>query len=330
MTIISYQGRAVSLQPGLSVLDALLRSGHAIPHSCRTGVCQSCLMQATAGTPPEAAQAGLRETLRAQGYFLACRCHPCAKLEVRLPGSGAHRIRAAVTRREPLAPGVLRIDLRPASDFAYRAGQYITLWKDRQTARSYSLASVPTQGPDLELHIRHVPGGQVSRWAHERLKVGDRVWIQGPVGECFYVPGHTRRRLLLAGTGTGLAPLYGILRDALAHGHSRAIHLFHGARNPDGLYLAQTLTALTQVHTNLRYHPCVLDPGRHPRADTPVGPLPRQVLRTLPDLSDWRVYLCGDAEFVKNLRKQAFLAGAGIDDIHADAFTPATEQRLSA
>lgn len=330
MATIRYQGRAISLEPGLSVLDALLRNGHAIPHGCRSGACQSCLMQVTTGAVPEAAQAGLRATLRAQGYFLACRCHPSGAVEVRLPGATGRRIRAAVTGHELLAARILHLVLQPEIDFSYRPGQYITLWRDRQTPRSYSLASVPPQSRGLELHIGRVPGGRVSSWVHDALRVGDRVWIEGPLGECFYVPGAPGRPLLLAGTGTGLAPLYGVLRDALTQGHSGAIHLFHGALNPEGLYLTEALTDLAQTHTNLRYHPSVLDPGRPPRAGTAVGPVSRQILETLPDLSDWKVYLCGDPEFVRDLRKQVFLAGVGMDDIHADAFTPTAAQRLSA
>ena len=61
----------------------------------------------------------------------------------------------------------------------------------------------------------------MSGWLGTEARPGEAVRLQGPVGECFYVPGQPEQPLLLAGTGTGLAPLYGIVRDALAAGPHR-------------------------------------------------------------------------------------------------------------
>jgi ferredoxin len=134
----------------LSVLEALLDAGLEIPNDCRAGVCQSCLMQATAGPVPEGAQAGLRDTLRCQGYFLACRCHPQHDLEVRLPAARALRVTARVTGHECLAQDILRLRLGTAAGFHYRPGQYLTLWRDECQGRRYSLASVPGRYSNLE------------------------------------------------------------------------------------------------------------------------------------------------------------------------------------
>ena len=52
MVAIRHDRHRYELAPGQSVLDCLLASGLAIPHSCRNGVCQTCLMRAIEGTPP--------------------------------------------------------------------------------------------------------------------------------------------------------------------------------------------------------------------------------------------------------------------------------------
>ncbi len=41
-----------------------------------------------------------------------------------------------------------------------------------------------------------------------------------------------------------------------------------------------------------------------------------------PDLSGWRVYLCGNPQMVEAARMQTFLAGAGSSEIFADPFLP--------
>lgn len=48
------------------------------------------------------------------------------------------------------------------------------------------------------------------------------------------------------------------------------------------------------------------------------------MIERLPSLKDHRVFLCGNPDVVGLLRKKAFLAGASLKDIYADAFLPST------
>jgi ferredoxin-NADP reductase len=69
---------------------------------------------------------------------------------------------------------------------------------------------------------------------------------------------------VLAGTGTGLAPLLGIARDALARGHRGPIVLHHGARSRAGLYADAEVRELARRHPTLEVAPCVLETTRWP------------------------------------------------------------------
>lgn len=145
-------------------------------------------------------------------------------------------------------------------------------------------------------------------------------WLQGPSGACFYTEGKPEQPLLLAGTGTGLAPLIGIVRDALAREHRGPIWLFHGAVHTAGLYLYQELRLLAGRFRNFRYIPTVLE-GAPPEGGV-TGALDQCVLSTFPNLDGWRGYVCGDPAFVNSLRKKIFLAGIASKEIHTDAFVP--------
>ncbi|RMH62196.1 MAG: oxygenase, partial [Zetaproteobacteria bacterium] len=193
-----------------------------------------------------------------------------------------------------------------------------------ELTRSYSLASLPEEDA-LELHIKRVPGGQMSGWIFDELQEGDEVVFHGPAGDCFYLPGHEEQPLLLVGTGTGLAPLYGIVRDALRHGHRGPIYLYHGSLHATGLYLEETLSTLAERNAQFHYVPCVLQ-GTAPRGGR-TGNIVDVPKRELGSLNGYRVYLCGDPELVHALRQQCFLAGAAMQDIYADpfVFTPAAE-----
>jgi NAD(P)H-flavin reductase len=270
------------------------------------------MMRATRGTVPAAAQQGLKDSWKAQGYFLPCVCVPDSDLTLATVGDEA-RTGAVIAALEPLSTSVMRVRLHCDRPLDFRPGQYCSVMRDDGLARSYSIASLPSEG-DLELHVRRVENGRMSGWLHEGAHVGDRVTVQGPSGECFYVPGQAEQSLLLVGTGTGLAPLWGILRDALRSGHRGPIHLFHGAVRREGLYLVQEIQKLIAGHPQVTYTPAVLDEE---------GPVDQVLLSRLPKLAGWRAYVCGDPGLVRTLKKKIFLAGAASKEIFADAFLPA-------
>lgn len=304
-----------------TVLDVLLAHEVAVPSSCRSGLCQTCMMRAVKGTPPGAAQKGLKDTLKAQNYFLACCCHPDEDLELALPDTQTARVRATVSSIEKLSSDIVGVSLQCEQPLDYKSGQFINLFGENSLARSYSLASVPAQDQHLTLHVRKVPDGRMSSWIHHQLSSGDSVEISLPVGDCFYTPGNAAQPLLLIGTGSGLAPLYGIARDAIAQGHTGPIRLYHGSTNVEGLYLDKTLRQLTRQHENFSYMPCVSDEPVE-QEDIASGHVLDVALQDHAKLAGWRVFLCGNPNMVKAAKKKTFLMGAAMKDIHADAFLP--------
>lgn len=336
---VTYQGRPHLVREGQTLLDALLDGGEAIASSCRVGACGACMVQATAGTIPAAAQAGLRDSWRARGYLTSCTCLPIGPLTLEPLGEGA-RVAARITERLPLSASVTRVRLRLAAELPARAGQYVTLLR-AGVARSYSIAAIP--GPQLlELHVRHLPGGALSPYlctegegegvasadadapadAERDAGAADALWVQGPLGDCIYLPGRPEQPLLLAGTGTGLAPLWGVLHDALAAGHTGPIHLFHAALEPAGLYLVEELSLLAAHHPQLHYAPSVLRDAAAGPPGLEEGALDQVIARHLPKTAGMRAFVCGDPAIVALLKKKLFLSGTALREIAADAFLP--------
>lgn len=321
MPLIHYDGRSLIMEEGKSVLEILLSADYEIPNSCHAGVCQSCMMQVVEGQVDKRAQIGMKDSWQAQGMFLACQCRPDQDLEIRLPSADNLRVTCTVSDHMRLTRDVVRIRLQPSKAFDYSPGQHITLWRDESLGRVYSLASVPAlAGNELELHVKRMPVGALSTWLYDDLRVGDQLQIQGPGGNCFYTGRDPTQNLLLAGTGTGLAPLCGIVRDALAQGHTGEIHLYHGAVSAEGLYLHDLLKQLAVEHPMFHYHPVTLTPEPEQDSLIQVEKLDELLSRKRSTLQGWKVYLCGAADLVRKLQRQSFLAGAGLQDIYADAF----------
>lgn len=302
----------------LSVLDCLTAQGVSVPSSCRSGVCQTCMMSATSGTVPALAQAGLKSTHAAQNYFLACSCFPEQDITVELVDAKARQHQAQITGIEYLNADILGIKLKPLQPFAYKAGQFINFFKDAHTARCYSLASVPTIDDELFLNVRKVPNGLMTSWIFDELKIGDEVTISDASGDCFYVAGNAEQNILLIATGSGLAPLYGIIKDALLNGHRGKLSLYHGSYNTAGFYLVAALQSLAEKHPNFTYTRCVSD-GVVVQGYA-SGMVLDVALAEHPKLSGWRVFLCGNPDMVNAAKQQTFFAGASMRDIFADPF----------
>lgn len=320
MIPLNVDGQVLDCAPAETVLDCLDRSGLSVPSSCRAGLCHSCLVRATEGSPTPESQKGLKPPLAAQGYFLACRCTPSEPLAITLASPLTQRKPAVIAEIRALTPRVLRVRLAPDAPLEYMPGQFLNLETPAGDIRSYSIASIPTE-PWLELHVAVIPNGCVSGWLRDQAAVGQAVNILGPQGSCCYTPGNSEEPLLLAGTGTGLAPLYGIAREALRHGHTGPIRLYHGSLAAPGLYLHEALRGMAGTHPSLEYHASVLN-AEDGAPDVPTTPLDQMIFEHIPDMKGWRVFLCGAPEFVQMMQRKVFMAGASMSAIHADAFVP--------
>lgn len=235
-------GRTARPASGSNLLDALLAMDVAVPWSCRAGNCQACLVRCEAGEPADGQPDALPASLRQQGWRLACQCRVFDDLQVR-PFDPAHDATPArVIALRWLAGEVLVLRLAPERPIRYRAGQHVQLWL-AGVARPYSFASVAHTDPWLEFHIACRHGGAFAS-AARALRLGDAIGLgQVSGGALHYDPSWSGRPLWLLAGGTGLAPLWAVLREAVAAGHQGPIHVMHVAREPYWQPEWQTLQA---------------------------------------------------------------------------------------
>jgi ferredoxin-NADP reductase/ferredoxin len=319
---ITFQEHSFEGGPG-TLLELLEAQGHAVPSSCRAGACQTCLMQLVRGVVPDAAQQGLSAPMKERGLILACQCRPEADIEVALADEAGATHKAEVVAISKAGDSVRILHLRPRESYNWHAGQFLRLYDDGEGGwRNYSIASVPGIDDTLELHVGHVARGRFSDWIFSGLRVGDTLAISRALGNCLYAPGQPGQNLLLIGTGTGLAPLLGVAREALRAGHAGTIALYHGSRTPAGHYAQERMGRLARAHPNLHYHGCVSGSAPAMGEGLRAGRALTLALADHPDLAGWRVFLCGHPAMVEAARMEAFLAGAASAQIHADAFLP--------
>jgi len=318
MTKLTISDKTYDCQDDESVLDALIRQDVEVSFACKKGTCHCCMLRSTESTPPSASQQGLKDTLKNLGYFLACLCKPEQDLSIKLPEQSEIFSSGRVVVNKMLNRNTILLIVECQDVLEYKAGQFVNLQRKDGLTRSYSIANTPQADKTLEFHIRRLPNGQFSNWVQDELKVDDTISISEPLGHCFYLPERKEQGVLLVGTGTGLAPLAGILMDALSHGHSGPIYLFHGSTEVEDLYRIDEMRKLSENNTNFNYIPCVS--GQHVPEGYSAGRANTVALERLTDLSGWRVFLCGHPEMIDAMKTDAFMKGASMKDIYTDAF----------
>ncbi len=330
MTIqVTFKDKTYQCDSSRPLLSTLLEQGAFVPYSCQAGLCQACMCKVTQGVVPSESQAPLDKHLQEQGCFLPCICKPSQDISIELATkanitlaekniSDFASYTTMVLEKTWLNDDVLRLCLVRPESLEYRAGQFINLTQpESKLTRSYSLASLPCEN-FLELHIKRVPNGRMSNWLCDELQCGENIEISGPSGACYYQQEEQEQDIILAGVGTGLAPLFGILRDALESDHQGQIHLFQASLNQKGLYYQNEIQDIVNDVKNLTYIPCVLQ-GEAP-SNGKQGAIDKLIIDTLGDCTGKRAYLCGDDAVVQAMKETLLQNGLTENDILADAF----------
>ncbi|GAB2934676.1 FAD-binding oxidoreductase [Rhodococcus aerolatus] len=180
---------------------------------------------------------------------------------------GPRRWTATVVERLRVADDVavvrLQVDRDPGAPAgspvpAMAAGQYLSVSTDRRPGlwRTYSPATAPDPGGQVELHVRTVPGGWVSGSVVGHTRPGDRWTLATPMG-ALRVDRASGRDVLMVAGGTGLAPMRSLLLELARSGGAPRVHLFVGGRHPGDLYDLPALAELARRNPWLTVVPVV-------------------------------------------------------------------------
>jgi NAD(P)H-flavin reductase/hemoglobin-like flavoprotein len=197
-------------------------------------------------------------------------------------------------RRQDLAV----LTIRPDQPLHYTPGQYLAVQVPRwpRVWRNFSIANAPRENGLIDLHVRAVPGGMVSRSLVHNTGLGDTVLLGQARGE-MTVSVEPDRDLLCVAGGTGLAPIKAIIEAVIAHGRPgrrRKITLFFGARTEEDLYDLTDLRVLEWIYPALTVIPVV---SHQPGFDGVNGMLPDVTARHA-SAEEAEILICGPDSMV--------------------------------
>jgi CDP-4-dehydro-6-deoxyglucose reductase, E3 len=327
-------GRSFSVDRDERVLAAAIRQGVGLPYGCKDGACGSCKSKLVAGRVIHGAHQAKALSVAEEeaGYTLTCCAAPQTDLvlEARtVTGAGDFAVKKMPCRVMSLhkpAPdvAVLKLQLPAGTPLAYHAGQYIEFILRDGARRSYSMANAPhTQATllGIELHLRHLPGGQFTDHVFGAMKEKELLRLEGPFGSFFVREDSTKPMVLLA-SGTGLAPIKAIIEHLQHTGATRPTTLYWGCRSLQDLYLHSWAVEAARVSPWLRYVPVLSEPLPSDEWTGRTGWVHDAVMADHPDLSGHQVYACGAPVMVASAQRD-FTARCGLptDEFFADAFT---------
>lgn len=212
---------------------------------------------------------------------------------------------------------------------SYEAGQFVNVYctvEGEFVQRSYSFSSSPSVDADPVLTIKKVPRGKASNYLHETIRPGNILTISAPLGR-FTLDNSTHQgHLLLIAGGSGITPIFGLLKARLKRLPSVHFTLVYANRNQHIIF-RNFLDELAKRHRdrfNLHYF---IEEGQ--LADTLGSVYPGQVSGEFlsnclnrPDIpvSNTSVYVCGPEGMMQKVLNWLQDIGIHTDQIRTEYF----------
>ncbi len=330
---IQPSGHQFTVNPGDTLLGAALNAGYALPYGCRNGACGACKGKVLAGDVDYGIhqESALSQEDKARGLALFCCARARTDLTIEVKEVGAVKdipiktLPCRVERMDRLADDVMAIWLKLPSNerLQFLPGQYLDFLLKDGKKRSFSLANTPEEDALLELHIRHVPGGQFTDHVFGTMKVKDIMRISGPYGS-FFLRESDKPAIFVAG-GTGFAPIKSILGHAFHHQVDRQFVLYWGARQLRDLYLSSVPAQWQGEQGNFSFIPVLSEPAESDNWPGRNGYVHQAVLADFRDLSGYEVYACGAPAMVDAARRDFAARGLPEDAFFSDSFSYQSE-----
>ncbi|CUK09664.1 1,2-phenylacetyl-CoA epoxidase, subunit E [Ruegeria denitrificans] len=252
-----------------------------------------------------------------------------------------HTLTVADTRQEiGGAATSVTFDVPPAlADlFQWAPGQHLTVRfqiAGAEQRRSYTISNPP--GSALRITVKRVKDGIISNHIGDTLSAGDTVEVMPPFGHFTLQPGPLKRCThYFFGAGSGITPLYAMIKSVLADEPHSTAHLIYGNANANSIIFCDELEQMQAQHPDrftLRHvlsHPSLLSwfsPWRTGRLDADT--IQAALAETPPVAQDTHYWICGPGSMNSDIRGALRNLDVPDDRIHMESFGGDIEDDLS-
>ncbi len=236
-----------------------------------------------------------------------------------------------IKRETPSAISVtFNIPLEFQDFYKFTAGQYVTLkltLDGEEIRRAYSICSSPNSG-ELRISIKAVKNGFFSKFANEKLAVGNVIEVGVPEGKFTFEPNADRQKNYAGfAAGSGITPIMSILKSVLENEPKSTFVLTYGNKSPEETIFHDELHDLQQKYVGrLFVHYAFSQSGKGDLFGRIDKSAVNFVLHTKHNEKTFeKFYLCGPEEMINivssTLKEQNIKEG----DIKFELFSTSTE-----
>lgn len=217
-----------------------------------------------------------------------------------------------------------RFDLGENKPFDFVPGQFVILstelWNPKKNRigpvlRAFSLSSSPLERDWIEITARRYPGGRMTQWLHDTVRVGQAITVKGPQGD-FVFDGKESNEVVLVAGGIGVAPYRSIIRYLLETGYEGTVRLIYSARTSGDFAFKAELDRLQSLHPNFRclYTVTRKDEGWAGR----TGRIDRTVFNEALTNTETRYFICGPDAMIREVRELLDSLGVPLHAVRAE------------
>ena len=327
-------GHTYAAPDDTTLLQAALDAGLTLPYGCRNGACGACKGKVVEGQVDHGAAQdhALTPEDRANGMTLTCCAKPLTNVVLELHEVSSQNdipvktMPCRVHELRKVADDVMVMTIKLPSNerLQFLAGQYIEFLLPEGKRRAFSLANAPHEDDLLELHIRHIPGGNFTAQVFSSLKVKDILRFEGPLGT-FHLREESNKPMVMVAGGTGFAPIKALIEHAIHNHIERPIALYWGAKNRAELYLPELPQQWVAAHPHISYVPVLSEPLPTDNWSGRTGFVHQAVLEDFADLSGHQAYVCGAPVMVEAALRDFGARGLPAGEFFADIFSYAAK-----
>ncbi|MGB0867202.1 MAG: 1,2-phenylacetyl-CoA epoxidase subunit PaaE [Granulosicoccaceae bacterium] len=166
---------------------------------------------------------------------------------------GFHALTVADVRRETDDATSVAFSIPAGKEdiFSFRAGQYLTLLREfdgEALRRPYSVCVSPDEG-ELRVCVKKLPGGRMSSFVNDELKVGDQLAVMEPNGRfTLETDANGENHYVGIAGGSGITPVLSIVRTVLRAEPKSSVTLLYGNRGVNDIIFRRKIAELKDLY----------------------------------------------------------------------------------
>jgi len=329
VTLTINNDKEFTVQGGNSLLDTLRSENIFIPSACGgKGSCGYCKVKVVEGGGPVLATEKpllTKEELE-DNVRLSCQCKVKQKINIKISEElfNVKEYAVVVEKMERLTSTIKLLRFNFGNEeITFKPGQYIQLkapayeGNEEEVYRAYSIASSVNDKHAVELFIGYT-GGIATTYVHNHLREGDNAHVNGPYGD-FYYHEDDGGPIILAGAGTGMAPIISILQYMADNDIKRKTLFFYGAKTMDDLFLLDKIKGFEEKLEDFIFVP-TLSREESKEWKGEKGRVPSAIDKYIEQGKNYSAYLCGSPVMIDSIVEALIKKDIPTEKIYYDKF----------